>query len=103
MRGNRRSGLDRDAHLAGRFRLTLYQDLRTVATPPVFHYSDRSDDDIPPVPVLWDVCLDNFPEGRFEGRVLSPADARAMIRAARGDNELTCVSNDDLVAPYRQG
>jgi hypothetical protein len=51
---------------------------------------------------FWDVCLDNLPEGRFERRRVSPVAARAMIRAARGDNTLVCVSNDDLLAPYRQ-
>jgi hypothetical protein len=51
---------------------------------------------------FWDVCLDNLPEGRFERRRVSPVAARAMIRAARGDKTLMCVSNDDLLAPYRQ-
>ncbi len=51
---------------------------------------------------FWDLCLDNLPEGRSERRTLPAADARAMIRAARENNVLKCVNNDDLIAPYRQ-
>jgi hypothetical protein len=51
---------------------------------------------------FWDVCLDNLPEGRFDRRTVPAADARTMIRTARGNNMLVCVSNDDLLAPYRQ-
>lgn len=51
---------------------------------------------------FWDLCLDNLPEGRFERRTLSAADARAMIRTPRENNTLRCVSDDDLIAPYRQ-
>lgn len=51
---------------------------------------------------FWDLCLDNLPEGRFERRSLPVAEARAMICGARENNALQCVSNDDLIAPYRQ-
>jgi hypothetical protein len=50
---------------------------------------------------FWDLCLDNLPQGRFERRVITAADAGAMIRAARAGNALLCVSKDDLLAPYR--
>lgn len=48
-----------------------------------------------------DLCLDNLPQGRFERRVIAPVNAGAMIRAARTDNKVLCVSKDDLLAPYR--
>ena len=50
---------------------------------------------------FWDLCLDNLPQGRFERRVISVGDAGQMIRAARVDKTLLCVSKDDLLAPYR--
>jgi hypothetical protein len=50
---------------------------------------------------FWDLCLDNLPQGRFERRVIAPVDAGAMIRTARTDNKLLCVSKDDLLAPCR--
>jgi hypothetical protein len=50
---------------------------------------------------FWDLCLDNLPQGRFERRVLGAGDASQMIRAARVDKTLICVSKDDLLAPYR--
>jgi len=50
---------------------------------------------------FWDLCLDNLPEGRFERRVIDSREASAMIRAARTDKTLLCVSKDDLLAPYR--
>lgn len=49
-----------------------------------------------------DVCLSNFPPGRFECRSISASDARAMINAARAQRNLRCVSDDDLLAPYHQ-
>jgi len=48
-----------------------------------------------------DLCLDNLPQRRFERRVLGADDASQMIRAARVDKTLLCVSKDDLLAPYR--
>ena len=50
---------------------------------------------------FWDLCLDNLPVGRFERRVIAAVDAEAMISTARATNTLSCVSNDDLLAPYR--
>jgi hypothetical protein len=50
---------------------------------------------------FWDLCLDNLPQGRFERRVIGAGEASAMIRAARADETLLCVSKDDLLAPYR--
>lgn len=50
---------------------------------------------------FWDLCLDNLPQGRFERRVIGAGDASQMIRAARLDKTLLCVSKDDLLAPYR--
>jgi hypothetical protein len=50
---------------------------------------------------FWEVCLDNLPEGRLERRVIGAGEASAMICAARADKTLLCVSNDDLLAPYR--
>src|ERR1700676_5791543 len=50
---------------------------------------------------FWNLCLDNLPEGRFERRGVTAVDAGAMIRAARAGNTLLCVSEDDLLAPYR--
>ena len=50
---------------------------------------------------LWHLCLDNLPQGRFERGVISADDARTMIRDARTDKTVLCVSRDDLLAPYR--
>jgi hypothetical protein len=50
---------------------------------------------------FWDLCLDNLPQGRFERRVIAAVDAGAMVQTARATNTLLCVSNDDLLAPYR--
>ena len=51
---------------------------------------------------FWDVCLDNLPQGSFERSMVTAGEASAMIRAARADAALLCVSNDDLLAPYRE-
>ena len=51
---------------------------------------------------FWALCLDNLPDGRFERRSLSAGDAHKLIREARERNGLTCVSRDDLFAPYKQ-
>jgi hypothetical protein len=47
------------------------------------------------------LCLDNLPQGQFERGVINADDARTMIRDARTDRMLRCVSRDDLLAPYR--
>jgi hypothetical protein len=49
---------------------------------------------------FWDLCLANLPQGRFEHRVISAGEASVMIRGARADKNLVCVSNDDLLAPF---
>ena len=51
---------------------------------------------------FWALCLENLPEGRFERRSLSAADAQKLICDARERNALTCVSRDDLFAPYKR-
>jgi hypothetical protein len=51
---------------------------------------------------LWELCLDNLPVGRFERREVSAADAREMICAARAADRLVCVSEEDLLAPYKR-
>ena len=48
---------------------------------------------------FWDLCLANLPQGRFEHHVIGAGEASAMIRAARTDKTLACVSDDDLLAP----
>jgi hypothetical protein len=50
---------------------------------------------------FWDLCLDNIPEGRFERRVIPAVDAETIVRTARVAKTLLCVSNHDLLAPYR--
>ncbi len=50
---------------------------------------------------FWHLCLDNLPQGQFERGVISADDAGTMIRDARTDSTLLCVSKDDLLAPYR--
>jgi len=50
---------------------------------------------------FWHLCLDNLPQGQFERRVIGADEASVMIRTARADNTLLCVSKDDLLAPYR--
>lgn len=51
---------------------------------------------------FWKLSLDNFPTGTFTKRCLDLADARSLISAARETKELMCVSNDDLLAPYKK-
>jgi hypothetical protein len=49
---------------------------------------------------FWDLCLDNLPEGRFERRAISVADAQATICCARANRTLRCASRHDLLAPH---
>jgi hypothetical protein len=49
---------------------------------------------------FWELRLVNLPEGRFQHRVIEAGEATAMIRAARTDKTLMCVSGDDLFAPH---
>jgi hypothetical protein len=50
---------------------------------------------------FWDLCLANLPQGRFEHHVISAGEASVMICGARADRTLVCVSDDDLLAPFR--
>jgi len=49
---------------------------------------------------FWDVELGNLPTGVFRNRVVSIAEARSMLSAARTSGTLVCVSRADLGAPY---
>jgi hypothetical protein len=51
---------------------------------------------------FWAVCLDNLPPGAFRHRVISPGDAKRIIDQAREHHALLCLSDDDLLAPYRK-
>jgi len=48
------------------------------------------------------ICLDNLPEGTFEHRRVTPAEAKALIAQARREKRLLGVSQDDLLAPYHK-
>lgn len=50
---------------------------------------------------FWNICLDNLPEGNFRRRPLLPDDARRCIEEARQKGGLACVSEEDLMAPFR--
>jgi hypothetical protein len=52
---------------------------------------------------FWNICLDNLPEGNFRRRPVPPADARRCIEEARQTGGLVCVSEHDLIAPFRKG
>lgn len=50
---------------------------------------------------FWHICLSNLPTGHFTRRCLSAVEARRLISDARASRNLvSCVSADDLVAPY---
>jgi hypothetical protein len=51
---------------------------------------------------FWDICLDNLPDGPFRRRRITPENAKNSIEQARRENRLVGVSDDDLLAPYRQ-
>jgi hypothetical protein len=51
---------------------------------------------------FWDICLDNLPEGMFSHRCIPGHEATSLITHARQANQLLCVSNDDLLAPYKK-
>lgn len=51
---------------------------------------------------FWNICLDNLPEGSFHRRQLQPDEARTLIQEAQQANRITCVSQDDLLAPYHE-
>ena len=52
-----------------------------------------------PFDKLWDVCLENLPQGLFERRAVDAPAARARVSAARKVGMLRCAAKDDLVAP----
>ena len=51
---------------------------------------------------FWNVCLDNLPPGAFRHSLISPDTAKRLIEQARQRNAFLCVSDDDLLAPYRK-
>lgn len=51
---------------------------------------------------FWQIGLDNLPVGVFEHRRLMLDEARLLIEQARQQNNFLCVSNDDLLAPYKE-
>jgi hypothetical protein len=51
---------------------------------------------------FWAVCLENLPIGAFRHRLISATDAKRLIDEARERNALLCLSDDDLLAPYRK-
>jgi hypothetical protein len=51
---------------------------------------------------FWNICLDNLPEGSFYRRQLQPDEAKTLIHEAQQAKRLTCVSQDDLLAPHHE-
>jgi hypothetical protein len=51
---------------------------------------------------FWDIALDNLPEGTISHRRITREDARSRVEHARQEGRLLCVSNEDLLAPYRK-
>lgn len=51
---------------------------------------------------FWHLCLENLPESNFAHRRIAPDKARTLIDAARRNGTLLCVSQDDLLAPYKE-
>jgi hypothetical protein len=51
---------------------------------------------------FWHICLANLPEGAFCRSRNAPEDAKLRIEQARKANTLLCLSDDDLLAPYRK-
>jgi hypothetical protein len=51
---------------------------------------------------FWDIELDNLPEGTISHRRITKEDARSRVEHARQEGRLLCVSNEDLLAPYRK-
>lgn len=51
---------------------------------------------------FWHLCLENLPESRFVHRRIAAAETRRLIDAARRNGRLLCVSQDDLLAPYKE-
>jgi hypothetical protein len=51
---------------------------------------------------FWHLCLANLPVGAFAHRCITSDEARSGIERARQEGRLVCVSEDDLLAPYRK-
>ena len=51
---------------------------------------------------FWHVGLENFPEGTFTHRCLSPDKAKKLIDDSRASDSLRGVSQDDLFAAYNE-
>ena len=51
---------------------------------------------------FWDICLDNLPEGLFTHRRIEPEETRQRIDEARVKGALTCLTAEDLLAPYHK-
>jgi len=49
---------------------------------------------------FWHIEMSNIPVGLFRRRVVSTAEARSIVSAARASGTLVCVAKDDLGAPY---
>ena len=51
---------------------------------------------------FWNICLENLPEGTFARSRLTPDEAKLSIEQAREKGVLVCLSQDDVLAPYRK-
>ena len=51
--------------------------------------------------LIRNICLENFPEGTFTHKRITPGEAKLLVDEAHGEKRLFCVSRDDLLAPYR--
>jgi hypothetical protein len=51
---------------------------------------------------FWNLCLANLPVGAFTHRRIPTDEARSCIEQARQEHRLFCVSDDDLLAPFRK-
>lgn len=50
---------------------------------------------------FWDIYLDNLPEGTFTRRRIPAAEAKLLIDQARLNHALRCLSQVDVLAPYK--
>jgi hypothetical protein len=51
---------------------------------------------------FWHIDLGNLPEGHFRHWQVLPNDAKSYIHEAQLTDRLFCVSQDDLLAPFRE-
>ena len=51
---------------------------------------------------FWDICFENFPDGKFIKYQLEPQRAAEAINGALANDHLFAVSNKDLAAPYEE-